>query len=91
MCTLIAHYTPPTPTHTQWTHMTQTIHIAHVHRYHTGTLYLGYINGPTEGLKVLLLTYGLTGIYGKISELTIHKTHTNTGHSYSDLNKLFLN
>ncbi|KAK9768775.1 hypothetical protein K7432_000295 [Basidiobolus ranarum] len=32
--------------------------------YHTGVLYLGVINGPTEGLIVSCLTMILTGIYG---------------------------
>lgn len=32
--------------------------------YHTGVLYLGYINGPTEGILAFCVMYGLTGIYG---------------------------
>ena len=36
-------------------------------RYHTGTLFLGYINGPTEGLKMLLGFYLVTYFVGKPS------------------------
>eukprot|EP00005_Dracoamoeba_jomungandri_P001681 CAMPEP_0174252084 /NCGR_PEP_ID=MMETSP0439-20130205/1708_1 /TAXON_ID=0 /ORGANISM="Stereomyxa ramosa, Strain Chinc5" /LENGTH=316 /DNA_ID=CAMNT_0015332575 /DNA_START=261 /DNA_END=1211 /DNA_ORIENTATION=+ len=32
--------------------------------YHTGTFFLGYVNGPTEGVKAIALFYILTGIYG---------------------------
>jgi len=33
--------------------------------YHTGTLYLGYINGPVEGTLFLCFIYILTGCYGR--------------------------
>lgn len=33
--------------------------------YHTGTLYLGHINGPVEGTLFLCVVYALTGIYGR--------------------------
>lgn len=33
--------------------------------YHTGVLYLGYINGPTEGLLCAIGLMILSGIYGK--------------------------
>lgn len=32
--------------------------------YHTGVMYLGYVNGPTEGLVLSCLTMILSGIYG---------------------------
>ncbi|ODQ68661.1 Choline/ethanolaminephosphotransferase [Nadsonia fulvescens var. elongata DSM 6958] len=32
--------------------------------YHTHVLYLGYINGPTEGILVAVLSMLVTGIYG---------------------------
>ena len=32
--------------------------------YHTGTLFLGYINGPTEGLIISCCTMIISGIYG---------------------------
>ncbi|OZJ02581.1 hypothetical protein BZG36_04189 [Bifiguratus adelaidae] len=32
--------------------------------YHTGVLYLGYINGPTEGLVMACAVMALSGIYG---------------------------
>ena len=32
--------------------------------YHTHTLYLGYINGPTEGLLIACAVMALSGIYG---------------------------
>ncbi|ORZ37489.1 CDP-alcohol phosphatidyltransferase-domain-containing protein [Catenaria anguillulae PL171] len=32
--------------------------------YHTGTLYLGYINGPTEGLIIACVMSIISGIYG---------------------------
>lgn len=32
--------------------------------YHTGVLYLGYVNGPTEGLLVACTTLLISGIYG---------------------------
>ena len=47
--------------------------------YHTHTLYLGYINGPTEGLILACLVMVVSGIFGpdvwnsKISDLTLFK------------------
>lgn len=32
--------------------------------YHTHTLYLGFINGPTEGLLIACLIMALSGVYG---------------------------
>lgn len=32
--------------------------------YHTHTLYLGYVNGPTEGLLVACAVMALSGVYG---------------------------
>lgn len=32
--------------------------------YHTGTLYLGYVNGPTEGLIIACITMLISGIVG---------------------------
>ena len=32
--------------------------------YYTGVLYLGYINGPTEGLVMACILMMLSGIYG---------------------------
>ena len=37
--------------------------------YHTGILYLGYINGPTEGLVLACLCMVLSGVYGMSSEV----------------------
>jgi ethanolaminephosphotransferase len=34
--------------------------------YYTGVLYLGYVNGPTEGIIVTCLAFIWTGLYGKI-------------------------
>ena len=36
-------------------------------RYHTGSLYLGIINGPTEGLQLLSIIYFLSYYYGLFS------------------------
>jgi hypothetical protein len=33
-------------------------------RYHTGTFFLGFFNGPTEGLKILLFSYLWTAFAG---------------------------
>lgn len=33
--------------------------------YHTGYLYLGYINGPTEGVILSCISMVFTGLYGK--------------------------
>jgi hypothetical protein len=35
--------------------------------YYTGTLYLGYINGPTEGLLVAIASMIVAGVYGTTS------------------------
>lgn len=35
-------------------------------RYHTGSLYLGVINGPSEGLQLLSVFYMTGYFYGKI-------------------------
>jgi ethanolaminephosphotransferase len=32
--------------------------------YYTGTLFLGYINGPTEGLLISVMTLIISGVYG---------------------------
>ncbi|KAI9248050.1 CDP-alcohol phosphatidyltransferase-domain-containing protein [Phascolomyces articulosus] len=32
--------------------------------YHTGTLYLGYVNAPTEGIVLALVVFTISGIYG---------------------------
>lgn len=32
--------------------------------YHTGVLYLGYVNGPTEGLLMVITTILISGIFG---------------------------
>lgn len=32
--------------------------------YHTHTLYLGYINGPTEGILIACLIMAISGVYG---------------------------
>jgi ethanolaminephosphotransferase len=34
--------------------------------YHTGILYLGYFNGPTEGLVMATACMILSGIYGTL-------------------------
>jgi ethanolaminephosphotransferase len=33
-------------------------------QYHTGTLYLGYFNGPEEGITTLVLAFGYTYFSG---------------------------
>jgi len=33
-------------------------------RYHTGSLYLGIINGPTEGIQMIATIYFLTYWFG---------------------------
>lgn len=32
--------------------------------YHTGVLYLGYVNAPTEGILLAVFVFTLSGIYG---------------------------
>lgn len=40
--------------------------------YHTGVLYLGYINAPTEGVILSCVIFILSGIYGNV----LQKQHT---------------
>lgn len=35
-----------------------------IEEYHTGTLYLGYVNVPSEGVVILCIMYIFSGIYG---------------------------
>lgn len=35
-----------------------------IEEYHTGTLYLGYVNVPSEGVVMLCIMYIFSGIYG---------------------------
>ena len=39
--------------------------------YHTGTLYLGYVNGPTEGIVLAIFVFTISGIYGKLAFITV--------------------
>lgn len=41
-------------------------YLSTIEEYHTGTLYLGYINVPTEGLCLLCIMYCLSGVYGPV-------------------------
>ncbi|KAI7906091.1 CDP-alcohol phosphatidyltransferase-domain-containing protein [Cokeromyces recurvatus] len=43
-------------------------YLSTVEEYHTGTLYLGYINGPTEGVLLSCFIFILSGVYGKSSK-----------------------
>lgn len=36
--------------------------------YHTGTLYLGYVNAPTEGVLVSCFVFCLSGYYGELQK-----------------------
>lgn len=35
-----------------------------IEEFHTGTLYLGYVNVPSEGVVILCIMYVISGIYG---------------------------
>ncbi|EIE81052.1 hypothetical protein G6F46_005380 [Rhizopus delemar] len=39
-------------------------YLSTLEEYHTGTLYLGYINAPTEGVIISCVVFILSGIYG---------------------------
>lgn len=39
-------------------------YLSTIEEYHTGTLYLGYVNVPTEGVCLLCIMYIISGIYG---------------------------
>jgi ethanolaminephosphotransferase len=39
-------------------------YLSTIEEYHTGTLYLGYVNVPTEGVCILCIMYIISGIYG---------------------------
>ncbi|CEP11214.1 hypothetical protein [Parasitella parasitica] len=39
-------------------------YLSTIEEYHTGTLYLGYVNVPTEGVCILCIMYVISGIYG---------------------------
>lgn len=39
-------------------------YLSTIEEYHTGTLYLGYINVPTEGVCILCIMYCISGFYG---------------------------
>ncbi|KAI7890012.1 uncharacterized protein EV154DRAFT_264066 [Mucor mucedo] len=39
-------------------------YLSTIEEFHTGTLYLGYVNVPTEGVCLLCIMYILSGIYG---------------------------
>ncbi|RKP12839.1 CDP-alcohol phosphatidyltransferase-domain-containing protein, partial [Piptocephalis cylindrospora] len=43
---------------------TLTFYLSTWEEYHTGVLYLGYINGPTEGLVLSCLTFIASGYWG---------------------------
>lgn len=42
-------------------------HLSTSEEYYTGTLYLGYINGPTEGIMLTCIAFIWSGIYGAAS------------------------
>ena len=39
--------------------------------YHTGVLYLGYFNGPVEGILMVTFFYFVTGINGEINYVPV--------------------
>jgi ethanolaminephosphotransferase len=39
-------------------------YLSTVEEYYTGVLYLGYVNGPTEGIIVTCFAFIVSGIYG---------------------------
>lgn len=41
-------------------------YLSTIEEYHTGTLYLGYVNVPTEGVCLLCIMYVISGIYGPL-------------------------
>ena len=53
--------------------------------YHTGTLYLGYINGPTEGLLLAIVSMIISGIYGPHFWCTKVSTHIDLPAYLNDL------
>lgn len=40
-------------------------YLSTVEEYHTGILYLGYVNAPTEGVILTCIVFIISGIYGK--------------------------
>ncbi|KAH7027619.1 CDP-alcohol phosphatidyltransferase [Microdochium trichocladiopsis] len=57
--------------------------------YHTHTLYLGYFNGPTEGLLIACAVMALSGIYGPDmwSEPILHFLSEKNPYAYNLLGK----
>ncbi|KAI1801708.1 Choline/ethanolaminephosphotransferase [Daldinia bambusicola] len=45
----------------------QTFYVQTWEEYHTGTLTLGIVNGPVEGILIIVLVYALTGFMGGAS------------------------
>jgi ethanolaminephosphotransferase len=41
-------------------------YLSTIEEYHTGVLYLGYVNVPTEGVVLLTVMYIFSGFYGKL-------------------------
>jgi ethanolaminephosphotransferase len=40
-------------------------YLSTIEEYHTGVLYLGYVNVPTEGVSILCIMYLFSAAYGK--------------------------
>lgn len=54
--------------------------------YYTGVLYLGYVNGPTEGIIVTCLAFIWSGVYGKYIYIIIQCVWDK-----GDLNTMYFN
>jgi ethanolaminephosphotransferase len=53
-------------------------YLSTIEEYHTGTLYLGYVNVPTEGVCILCILYIISGIYSPMIWKTQLSTYFNT-------------
>lgn len=59
--------------------------------YHTGVLYLGYVNAPTEGVILSCVVMLVTGFYGKFEIISFRKVFPGTGKKSQKLMSLLLN
>lgn len=41
-------------------------YLSTIEEYHTGVLYLGYVNAPTEGVILSCIIFSLSGYFGKV-------------------------
>jgi phosphatidylglycerophosphate synthase len=44
-------------------------YLSTVEEYHTGVLYLGYVNAPTEGVILSCIVFIISGIYGNVLQI----------------------